>query len=136
MTTINNLTLDTPEPTAAKAFHTALGVDAHITARDADAPTTGFPGFTLSLVVSQPNIVDAYIEAALDNGGATITPAKKSLWGNGGVVQAPTAPCGKSRHRRRRIRDRPPGTSRTSCCSSESEMSKPASSSTSTTAWK
>ncbi|AWK72865.1 glyoxalase [Rhodococcus oxybenzonivorans] len=89
MTTINNLTLDTPEPTAAKAFHTALGVDAHITARDADAPTTGFPGFTLSLVVSQPNIVDAYIEAALDNGGATITPAKKSLWGYGGVVQGP-----------------------------------------------
>ncbi|MCQ4118613.1 glyoxalase [Rhodococcus tibetensis] len=89
MTTIESLTLETPDPTTAKAFHTALGVDEHISARDTQQQASGFRGYTLSLVVSQPNIVDAYIEAALDNGGTTITPAKKSLWGYGGVVQGP-----------------------------------------------
>ncbi|MDI9978525.1 glyoxalase [Rhodococcus sp. IEGM 1307] len=86
---IESLALETPDPTTAKAFHAALGLDEHISARDTDAPTTGFRGYTLSLVMSQPNIVDAYVGAALENGGTTIKPVKKSLWGYGGVLQGP-----------------------------------------------
>jgi predicted lactoylglutathione lyase len=45
--------------------------------------------FTLSLVVSQPATVDEIIGSALDAGATALNPLKKSLWGYGGVVQAP-----------------------------------------------
>ena len=89
MTSIASLTLDVPDPTAAEAFYAAFGVGAHVGVRAAQAPTTGFRGYTLSLVVSHPNIVDAFIGAALDGGAAPLKPAKKGFWGYGGVVQAP-----------------------------------------------
>ena len=57
--------------------------------RASEAPTTGFRGFTLSLVVSQPSTVDSLVGTALDAGATTLKPAKKSFWGYGGVVQAP-----------------------------------------------
>lgn len=57
--------------------------------RASEAPTTGFRGFTLSLTVSQPATVDCLISAALDAGATSLKPAAKSLWGYGGVVQAP-----------------------------------------------
>jgi len=57
--------------------------------RPTDAPTTGFRGFTLSLVVSQPANADELIGAALDAGATPLKAAKKSLWGYGGVVCAP-----------------------------------------------
>lgn len=57
--------------------------------RASEAPTTGFRGFTLSLVVSQPSTVDALIGAALDAGAAALKPPKKGFWGYGGVVRAP-----------------------------------------------
>jgi hypothetical protein len=37
--------------------------------RASEAPTTGFRGFTLSLVVSQPSTVNSLIGSALDGGG-------------------------------------------------------------------
>ncbi len=89
MTSIASLILEVPDPPAAKAFYAAFGVGAHVGVRAADAPTTGFRGYTLSLVVSQPNIVDTLIKAALDGGAAPLKPAKKGFWGYGGVVQAP-----------------------------------------------
>ncbi|PTR27466.1 hypothetical protein C8K36_10488 [Rhodococcus sp. OK519] len=89
MTTITALTLDAPDPGAAKAFHAALGVDDLAAVADTAAPTTGFRGYTLSLVVSQPNIVDTLVETALDAGASILQPVKKSLWGYGGVVQSP-----------------------------------------------
>ncbi|CAM5493672.1 hypothetical protein STENM327S_06432 [Streptomyces tendae] len=49
----------------------------------------GFRGFTLSLVVAQPGNVDALFTAAVDAGATVLKPAAKSLWGYGGVVQAP-----------------------------------------------
>ncbi|MFD4180480.1 glyoxalase, partial [Rhodococcus sp. NPDC058514] len=58
-------------------------------ARAAGPHTAGFRGHTLSLVVSQPSNVDAFVKAALDGGATTVKPAKKSFWGYGGVVQAP-----------------------------------------------
>ncbi len=89
MTSIRSITLEVPDATAAESFYAALGVEAHVAVRASEAPTNGFRGYTLSLVVSQPNIVDTFIGAALDGGATSLKPAKKGIWGYGGVVQAP-----------------------------------------------
>jgi len=90
MTSIESLTLEVPDATAANAFYTAaFGLDNQVALRASDAPTTGFRGFTLSLVVSQPATVDGLIGAALDAGATPLKPAKKGFWGYGGVVHAP-----------------------------------------------
>jgi hypothetical protein len=90
MTSIESITLEVPDPTAADAFYaTAFGVSDRLSLRASEPPTTGFRGFTLSLVVSQPATVDALVGAALDAGATTLKPAKKGFWGYGGVVRAP-----------------------------------------------
>jgi len=88
MTSIESVTLDVADPTAAGHFYSAafaLGTQLRLR----EAPTTGFRGFTLSLVVSQPATVDALIGPALDAGATPLKPAAKSLWRYGGAVQAP-----------------------------------------------
>jgi len=89
MTAITSVTLDVPDPAAAEVFYDAFGVADHVAVRASETPSTGFRGFTLSLVVSQPSNVDAFIDSALANGATTLKPAKKGFWGYGGVVQAP-----------------------------------------------
>jgi predicted lactoylglutathione lyase len=90
MTSINAITLDVSDPVAAKAFYSAaFDLDSQLELRASDEPTTGFRGFTLSLVVSQPSTVDSLIGTAVDAGATTLKPAAKGLWGYGGVVQAP-----------------------------------------------
>jgi len=90
MTTIESITLEAADPTAADTFCTAaFGLDGQVRARASEAPTTGFRGFTLSLVVSQPSTVDALMGAAREAGGTELKPARKSLWGYGGVVRGP-----------------------------------------------
>ena len=90
MTSIESITLEVADPTAAHRFYTdAFGLDTQIRLRASDAPTTGFRGFTLSLTVAQPADVDSLIDAALDSGASTLKPAAKSFWGYGGAVQAP-----------------------------------------------
>ncbi len=90
MTRIESVTLETPDPAVADAFHAAaFGPGTPVRARASEAPTTGFRGFTLSLVVSQPSTVDALIGAALEAGATELKPAKKGLWGYGGVVRGP-----------------------------------------------
>ncbi|WP_424528622.1 glyoxalase [Sphaerisporangium viridialbum] len=89
MTSFASITLEVPDPTAADAFYKAFGLDPYVNVRASDAPTTGFRGFALSLVVSQPGNVDAFIGAALDAGATTLRPATKGFWGYGGVVRAP-----------------------------------------------
>jgi catechol 2,3-dioxygenase-like lactoylglutathione lyase family enzyme len=89
MTSFNTVTLEVPDPTAAQAFYDAFGLGSHVNVRASDAPTTGFRGFALSLLVSQPSNVDAFIDAALDVGATTLKPATKGFWGFGGVVRAP-----------------------------------------------
>ncbi|TMR15074.1 glyoxalase [Nonomuraea turkmeniaca] len=90
MTSIESVTLEVADPTAASHFYsTAFGPCSQIRLRASEAPTTGFRGFTLSLVVSQPANVNALFDAAVDAGATTLKPATKSLWGYGGVVQAP-----------------------------------------------
>jgi hypothetical protein len=89
MTFIDSLTLDVADPTAASAFYTAFGVADLVRLRASEAPTTGFRGFTLSLVVSQPSTVSGLLDAAIGAGATSLKPAAKSLWGYGGVVRAP-----------------------------------------------
>ncbi len=90
MTAIESITLEVSDPAAAGAFYsTAFGLGDLLALRASDAPTTGFRGFTLSLVVSQPATVDEFVSAALDGGATPLKPAKKSFWGYGGVVRAP-----------------------------------------------
>ena len=90
MTSIESVTLDVADPTAAKRFYTnAFGLDTQIRLRASEAPTTGFRGFTLSLTVSQPATVNTLIDAALTAGATALKPTAKSMWGYGGVVQAP-----------------------------------------------
>jgi len=90
MTSIESVTLEVPDPAAANRFYTAaFGLAAQVRVREGDAPTAGFRGFTLSLVVSQPATVDGLIGAALDAGATPLKAVKKSFWGYGGVIQAP-----------------------------------------------
>jgi uncharacterized glyoxalase superfamily protein PhnB len=89
MTAIESVVLDVADPTAAKGFYAALGVDHLLALRESQEPTSGFRGFTLSVVVAQPADVDAIIQAALAAGATSLKPAAKSFWGYGGVVQAP-----------------------------------------------
>jgi predicted lactoylglutathione lyase len=89
MTAIKSLTLEVPDPTVASAFYSAFGLDSYVGVRAGDPPTTGFRDFTLSLVVSQPGNVDAFVGAALDAGATALKPVEKSFWGYGGVLRAP-----------------------------------------------
>ena len=90
MISIDSLTLEVSDPAAAREFYaTAFDLDVPLAVRAAEAPTDGFRGFTLSLVVSQPSTVDALVGSALDAGATTLKPPKKSMWGYSGVVQAP-----------------------------------------------
>jgi catechol 2,3-dioxygenase-like lactoylglutathione lyase family enzyme len=90
MTSIEAVTLEVPDPTAANAFYTtAFGLGAGLRLRASEAPSIPFPGFVLSLVVSQPANVDALVGATVDAGATMLKPVKKSFWGYGGVVCAP-----------------------------------------------
>ena len=90
MTSIEHVTLEVADPAAAERFYAAaFGLSTQLRLRASDAPTSGFRGFTVSLVVSQPSTVRSLIDSAVEAGASTLKPAEKSLWGFGGVVQAP-----------------------------------------------
>jgi predicted lactoylglutathione lyase len=90
MTCINSVTLESPHPATSESFSAAaFGLGSRVRLRQAHAESDGFRGFTLSLVVSQPANVDELVGAALTAGATTLKPVKKTLWGYGGVMQAP-----------------------------------------------
>ncbi|MEY9966951.1 putative lactoylglutathione lyase [Streptacidiphilus sp. MAP12-16] len=89
MTSIESLTLEVADPTAATRFYTAFGLGSQVRLRASETATTGFRGFALSLTASQPATVNSLIGAALDAGATPLKPAAKSFWGYGGVVRAP-----------------------------------------------
>ena len=91
MTSLEFVTLQVDDPTAAERFYTAaFGLGPRVRLRASKAPTSGFRAFTLSLVVAQPATVDRLIGAALDAGATSLKPAVKQFWGGySGVVQAP-----------------------------------------------
>ncbi|MEU6319189.1 glyoxalase [Streptomyces sp. NPDC047009] len=88
-TSLASVTLEVANPEAARRFYSAFGVDTYIRLRASEVHSTGFRGFTLALTVSGPATVDGYVAAAVDAGATVLKPAAKSLWGYGGVVQAP-----------------------------------------------
>jgi uncharacterized glyoxalase superfamily protein PhnB len=90
MTSIDYLTLEVADLAAAEKFYAdAFGLGDRLRLRASDAPTSGFRGFTLSLLVSQPANVRGFLDAALAAGAKALKPAAKSFWGYGGVVEAP-----------------------------------------------
>ncbi|WP_435238840.1 glyoxalase [Streptomyces sp. YPW6] len=88
-TTLTSVTLEVADLEGARRFYRAFGVDAYLSLRASETHSTGFRGFTLALTVPGPATVDAFIAAAVDAGGEEVKPAVKSLWGYGGVIQAP-----------------------------------------------
>jgi predicted lactoylglutathione lyase len=90
MLSIDSVTLEVTDTEAARRFYTtAFGLGPELRLQASDAPTTGFRGFTISLLVSQPANAVALIDAAIAAGATSLKPSAKSLWGFGGVVQAP-----------------------------------------------
>jgi predicted lactoylglutathione lyase len=90
MNSIDTLTLEVADTQAAANFcKSAFGDDLPLQFRESDAATSGFRGFSISLVVSQPGTVHALVDAAVAAGATVLKPATKSFWGVGGVVQAP-----------------------------------------------
>jgi uncharacterized glyoxalase superfamily protein PhnB len=90
MTSINHITLETPDPTAAERFYKdAFGLETQVSVVSGDTPSSGFRGFTVSLIVAQPSTVSALYDSAIAAGATSLKPVNKSLWGVGAVVQAP-----------------------------------------------
>jgi predicted lactoylglutathione lyase len=90
MAPINSVILEVADPSAAQQFYTAaFGVGSEVSLRDSEAPSTGFRGFTLSLIVSQPATAKGFIDSAVNAGAKALKPGAKSFWGYGGVIQAP-----------------------------------------------
>jgi len=90
MTAIESLTLEASDATATEAFYKeAFELGDTIKVRESHEPTSGFRGFTVSLVVAQPSTVDSLVQSALGAGATELKPVRKSFWGYGGVVQAP-----------------------------------------------
>jgi uncharacterized glyoxalase superfamily protein PhnB len=90
LTTIDSVTLDAADPEAAARFYAdAFGLTTQVRTRAADAATTGFRGYTLSLVVAQPADVRALFDSAVAAGATVLKPVEKSLWGIGCSLQAP-----------------------------------------------
>jgi len=90
MASIDFVTLEVTDPAAARRFYdTAFGLGPRLRLQASDAPTGGFRGFTLSLLVSRPATVSAFVDSAVAAGATVLKPAAKSFWGFGGVVQAP-----------------------------------------------
>jgi predicted lactoylglutathione lyase len=90
MGAIELITIEVADITVAEAFHTAaFEAGSRVRVRESQAPATGFRGFTMSLVVSQPATANSFIDSAVDAGAKVLKPAAKALWGYGGGVQAP-----------------------------------------------
>jgi len=90
MPAIDHVVLEVPDTAESELFHkSAFDLGDLVQVRESHEPTSGFRGFTLSLVVSQPSTVDSLVGTALAAGAREVKPVRKSFWGYGGVVQAP-----------------------------------------------
>ncbi|WP_439658857.1 glyoxalase [Lentzea sp. HUAS TT2] len=90
MTSFDAITLEVADLAAAERFYAnAFGLGSRLRLQETQEPATGFRGFTLSLTVAQPADVDLLLGGAIDAGATVLKPAGKSMWGYGGVVQAP-----------------------------------------------
>ena len=70
MTALDCVLLEVPDPAAAEAFYaTAFDLGDRVRVRASEAASTGFRGFTVSLVVSQPSTVDSLVAIAIGDSG-------------------------------------------------------------------
>ncbi|WP_052669099.1 hypothetical protein [Nitriliruptor alkaliphilus] len=77
MTAIQAITLEVADLATAEAFYaTFLGPDIPVHLRTSQAATSGFRGFTLSLVVPRPADVDRLVDAGIE-AGATALASKR-----------------------------------------------------------
>ncbi|MEU4356105.1 glyoxalase [Streptomyces virginiae] len=88
-TSLASVTIEVTDLEAARRFYSAFGVDRYVRLRASESHSSGFRGFTLALTVAGPATVDGFVAAAVDAGATVLKPAAKSLWGYGGIVQAP-----------------------------------------------
>ena len=90
MPAIDHVVLEVPDTAESELFHkSAFDLGDLVQVRESHEPMSGFRGFTLSLVVSQPRTVDSLVATALEAGAREVKPVRKSFWGYGGVVQTP-----------------------------------------------
>ena len=90
MNTIESITLEVADPSSAEAFYAqAFSLGDRLRLRRSDAATSGFRGYTLSLIVSQPANAQLLLDDTIAAGATAVKPAAKSMWGFGGAVQAP-----------------------------------------------
>ena len=88
-TAITKVALQAEDTAAAALFYKALGVDGYVEVVPVTEDSSGFRGYALSIICSQPANVDAFVAAALGAGAEELKPASKSFWGYGGAVRAP-----------------------------------------------
>lgn len=95
MANIDSVTLEVTDPSTARSFYDAAfdlsgsGLGDRLRLRAGATPTTGFRGYHVSLIASQPANVNGLFDAAVAAGATVLKPVAKSMWGHGGVVQAP-----------------------------------------------
>jgi uncharacterized glyoxalase superfamily protein PhnB len=90
MPTLDHVVLDVADAAEAEAFYkSAFELDDLVRVREAQDPTSGYRGYTLSLIASQPGDVDSIVRSARDAGATELKPVSRSFWGYGGVVRAP-----------------------------------------------
>ncbi|MBB4889052.1 hypothetical protein FHS38_005127 [Streptomyces netropsis] len=90
MASIESVTLDVADPTAADRFCTAaFGLARRYACGPRRNPQPASVGSHWRSRCPGRRRVDSLIDAALDAGATPLKPAAKSLWGYGGVVQAP-----------------------------------------------
>lgn len=89
-TGIAHVTLEVDDPDAAAGFYAAaFDLGDAVRLRRAEAPSSGFRGYSISLVAAQPGDVDRLTASALAAGAVEVKPVQKSFWGYGGVLRAP-----------------------------------------------
>lgn len=90
MTSIDTIILEVDDPAAVGDLYSdTLGLGPRVELRASGAPTSGFRGFTVSLVVAQPSTVDAFTDLAQAAGATVLKPAARSFWGYGSALRTP-----------------------------------------------
>lgn len=90
MTSIDHVTLEVADTKPAEKFYAdAFGVGDRVHVTAGDSASSGFRGYTLSVVVAQPSTARSFFDSAVAAGATVLKPFASSLWGIGGLVQAP-----------------------------------------------
>lgn len=110
MTTIHSISLASEDPAAGELFlKNAFGLGAGVGTHAHDEASSGFRGFTLSVLVPGPSDVRALVERALAAGASAIKEPVKSLWGFGAVLTAPDGTIWKIASRKKKDSGAPTG---------------------------